>query len=95
MHIGIVRLSLALPSETLKEKRTIVRSVIERLRNRFNAAVAEVGDQDAPGRAVIAAAVISTDGAHAQSQLQAIVDAVTASRLDVVLVDIETETFAL
>jgi len=95
MHIGIVRLSLALPSETLKEKRTILRSVIERLRNRFNAAVAEVEDQDAPGRAVIAAAVISTAGAHAQSQLQAIVEAVTASRLDVVLVDIETETFAL
>ena len=35
---------MAVPAETLKEKRSIVKSVVERLRNRYNAGVAEVED---------------------------------------------------
>ena len=91
MTIGVLRLRLSLPSRTLKEKRTIVRSVVERLRNRFNAAVAEVEDLDEPAVATIAAVCVSNDASHADSQLQAIVDAVEGWRLDAEVIGVETE----
>jgi uncharacterized protein YlxP (DUF503 family) len=91
MTIGIVRIRLSLPSRTLKEKRAIVKSVVERLRQRFNAAVAEADDLDDPAFATIAAVCLSNDPAHADQQLQAIVTAVESWRLDASLVDVETE----
>ena len=40
-------------SHSLKQKRGVVRSVVQRLRNRFNVAVAEIGGQDTWQRAVL------------------------------------------
>jgi uncharacterized protein YlxP (DUF503 family) len=40
-------------SQSLKQKRGVVRSVTQRLRNRFNVAVAEIGGQDTWQRAVL------------------------------------------
>jgi hypothetical protein len=89
--IGLLRFRLRLPSRTLKEKRTIVKSVVERLRTRFNASVAEVDDLDSYEFATIAACCVSNDPGHADAQLQAIVHAVHASRLDAEMLDVETE----
>ncbi len=91
MTIAVLRVRLRLPSRTLKEKRTIVKSVVERLRNRFNASVAESGDLDSPGIASIAAAVISNDSRHADEQAQAIAAAIEEWRLDAEVLDIEIE----
>lgn len=91
MTVGVLRMSLRIPSRTLKEKRAIVRPVVERLRSRFNASVAEIDALYAVGLAVIAAAVISNDPRHADEQLQAIAAAVQDWRLDAELVDLETE----
>lgn len=91
MTIAVVRITLELPAETLKEKRAIVKSVIARLRNQFNAAVAEVGALDDPGAAVIAAACVSVDARHADQQVQTIARTVAAWRLDAVVADVETE----
>lgn len=91
MTVGIVTVRLRLPSRTLKEKRTIVKSVVERVRNRFNASVAEVEDLDAVGLATIAAAVISNDSRHADEQAQAIAAAIEDWRLDAELLDVSVE----
>ena len=40
-------------SQSLKQKRGVVRSIVQRLRNRFNIAVAEIGGQDTWQRAVL------------------------------------------
>jgi len=40
-------------SQSLKQKRGVVRSVVQRVRNRFNIAVAEIGGQDTWQRAVL------------------------------------------
>ena len=48
-------------SRSLKEKRGVVRSVVQRLRGRFNVAVAEVGGQDTWQRAVIGLATTGID----------------------------------
>lgn len=91
MPIAFVRIRLRLPSRTLKEKRTIVKSVVERLRNTFNASVAELDDLDSAGVGTIGAAVLSNDSRHADEQAQAIIAAVEDWRLDAELIDVEVE----
>jgi uncharacterized protein len=91
MPIALVTVRLRLPSRTLKEKRTIVKSVVERLRNRFNASVAELDDLDDPAVATIGAAVVSNEGRHADEQAQSIVAAIEAWRLDAEVLEIGTE----
>lgn len=95
MTVGILRIRMAVPADSLKEKRSTVKSVIERLRHRFNASVAEVDDLDDPGHATIAAACVSNEGKHADRQLQAMARTVEEWRLDVELLTIETELVPL
>jgi uncharacterized protein YlxP (DUF503 family) len=91
MFVAVVRITLRLPSRDLKARRAIVRSVVERLRNRFNATVADAGPGVEPAVAIIAAACLSNEAAHATGQVQAIVDSIADWRLDAELIDIETE----
>ena len=91
MTIGLLTIRLALTSRTLKEKRTIVKSVVERLRTRFNASVAEVDDLKSPTTATIAAVVISTEARHADAQLQSIAEAIEEWRIDAQVISVETE----
>jgi hypothetical protein len=91
MTVAVLRLHLRLPSRTLKEKRAIVKSVVERLRNRFNASVAEVDELDTVSAAVIAAAVVSNSSRHADQQARAIAAAVEEWRLDAEVLDVEIE----
>lgn len=93
MTVGILTIELGLPSRTLKEKRTIVKSVVERLRQRFNASVAEIDDLDDPARATLAAACISNTAQHADTELQSIGRAVEEWRLDAEILSIRTELF--
>jgi uncharacterized protein YlxP (DUF503 family) len=80
MVVGTARLVFAIPSaSSLKDKRSVVRRVMERARARFNVAVAEVDDQDVHRRAVIGLAVVSNDARHATSMLDTIVAAMAAS----------------
>jgi uncharacterized protein len=64
MVVGTLRMELHIPaSHSLKEKRSVVNHVKERLRSRFNASVAEIDHQDLWQRAALGAAVVSGEGA--------------------------------
>ncbi|GAB4336753.1 MAG: hypothetical protein Kow0010_24720 [Dehalococcoidia bacterium] len=89
--IGVLHIRFRLPAETLKEKRSIVKSVLERIRSRYNAAAAEVDDLDTPSLATLAIVCVSNRDGHADSQLQAIANAVAGWRLDAEILDLETE----
>jgi hypothetical protein len=74
MVIGVSRISLALPAnDSLKDKRRIVRRIVDRTRNRFNVAVAEVGALDRHRSAEIGLAVVSNDARHANSMIDNVV----------------------
>jgi len=61
---------LTLPGcASLKEKRTVVRSLKDRLRSRFHLSVAETGQQDVLSRAEISVALVATDKRFAESVL--------------------------
>jgi uncharacterized protein YlxP (DUF503 family) len=62
---------LALPGCTsLKEKRSVLRSIRDRLRARFNVSVAETGLQDVHARAELTIVVVSSDGRLAEAVLE-------------------------
>jgi uncharacterized protein YlxP (DUF503 family) len=58
----------------LKDKRKVVKSLVEKSRNRFGVSVAEVADQDVHQRATIGVAVIGNDGRTLNSLLDRVVD---------------------
>ncbi len=95
MVVGVCQISLSLPGVTsLKAKRSIVRKVLDRTANRFNVAVAEVGQQDAHRQAVLGFAVVSGDRRHASSMLDSIAAFVEGSA-DAVVLDRSTELVSL
>jgi uncharacterized protein YlxP (DUF503 family) len=88
VHIGAAIVTLQLPgSRSLKDKRQVVRSLVERLRRRFNVAIAEVEEHEVWQTAVLGLTVVSNEAGHAASQLDTIINALEDSRLDAELVD--------
>jgi uncharacterized protein YlxP (DUF503 family) len=57
-------------SQSLKQKRGVIKSIIQRVRNRFNVSVAEVGGQDTWQRAVLGLSVSSNDSVTARRVLE-------------------------
>jgi uncharacterized protein YlxP (DUF503 family) len=55
---------------TLKEKRSVIRSLRDRLRARFNVSVAETGLQDVHGRALLSIAAVGSDRRLVESLLE-------------------------
>jgi uncharacterized protein len=75
MVIGTLELHLRMEgSFSLKDKRRLLRPLIERIRNDYHVAVAEVGDMDLWNSAVLGVACVSNDAAHAESILQHVID---------------------
>jgi len=60
-------------AQSLKDKRAVVRAVIDKTRHKFNASVAEVGTQDAPKTLTVGVSVVSGEYAHAQNMLDEII----------------------
>ena len=77
--VGVLTLELRLEnSHSLKEKRHVVESLKDRLRHKFNVAVAEIEYQDLWQRAAVAAVTVSSDHAHAAGVLQSVEDEAAA-----------------
>ena len=58
---------------SLKDKRQVRRSLIDKTRQRFNASVAEVGTQDSHQTLTVGVAVVSGEAALAQNSLDEII----------------------
>src|SRR5260221_13118407 len=62
MVVGVLRLTLYIHgASSLKDKRQVLRKVVDRLRSRFNVSVAEVGDQDLWQKAVVGIVAVAND----------------------------------
>jgi uncharacterized protein YlxP (DUF503 family) len=69
IFISLLTMELLIPwSRSLKDRRSAVRGLKDRLRSRFNASVAEVGDQDKWQRATLAVCIVDSD----RRQLEAV-----------------------
>ena len=78
-------------SRSLKDKRRAVKSIIGKVRNRFNVSIAEVDANDVWQSAVIGMACVSNDAAHAHGLLEKAVQMICNTRLDAELADYQIE----
>ncbi len=75
MQVGICVVELYIPGvSSLKGKRSVVKSVKERVKNRFNVSVAEVDFHDLHQRSAIGIAMVGNDSRKLNSSLDKIVN---------------------
>lgn len=75
MVIGVLELILYLPeSHSLKEKRQVVKSVKDKVRNRFNVAIAEVDDLDLWQKARLGVCSLGNDRRQVNARLDQVVN---------------------
>jgi uncharacterized protein YlxP (DUF503 family) len=94
--VGVLRLRLRLPENaSLKGKRSVVKSLCARLQSEFRVAAAEVGEHDVWQIAEIGVACVSTERGHADAVLDRVARYVESTRLDLELLEVETELLHL
>jgi uncharacterized protein YlxP (DUF503 family) len=92
MVIGACTIELYLPAAySLKDKRSILKSTINRVRREFNVSIAEIDHQDIWHSAVIGVVTVSNDAAYAHGQLTHVVNWIERNRPDVELLDFQIE----
>ena len=75
MIVGVLTVELALfEAQTLKDKRRVLQSVKQRLRQAFNVSVAEVGFMDSPKRCRMGMALVCNEARPIHAQFDKIVD---------------------
>jgi hypothetical protein len=75
MVVGTLEVELLIPeARSLKDKRRVVRSALDRLRHRFRVAGAEVAENDVHNLAVLGFACVSNDARHAQSVMEQVLE---------------------
>lgn len=75
MLVGICTIRLRLSdNHSLKGKRRVVKTITERVKNRFNVSIAEIDHQDLWQRAELGVAVVTNDKGHAHRTLTTVVN---------------------
>jgi len=91
MYIGVLQMELFLGEpQSLKDKRRIIKSLIERIKNKFNVAVAETGKLDSWNYCQLSMVCISNEAGHSDSMLNSVVNFVEVQG-NVEITDIQTE----
>jgi len=93
MVVGLLRLEVRLPNaHTLKEKRSVLNSVKDQLRGRFNISVAEVDANETWQRATIGVSTLGNSRAYTEGLLREVTTWVRTTRL-VELITVEEDYY--
>lgn len=75
MHVGTLTLVIHLhAASSLKDKRQVVRSLVETAQRKFNVSIAEIDDLDIWRRATLGAACVGNEAAHVNRVLDSLLD---------------------
>lgn len=75
MFVGVLRLTLHLPEPgSLKSKRHLVRSAIDRVKAKYNVSIAEVAENDLWQKSVVGVSAVGNDPAFVRESLDKVVD---------------------
>lgn len=86
IHIAALTLRLEVTDGiTLKDKRQVVRSLLDRVRGRFNISAAEVGDLDSPRYATLAAVGVANEHPFVDQMMARVASYIESERRVVVL----------
>ena len=95
MNISVCKIALRLPeNQSLKGKRRVIGSLCGRIRNKFNVAVAEVGDNDVWQTAVLGISCVGNDSRHTDEVVSAVIGFIESTREDIEVVEVERETLS-
>jgi len=79
MIVGVLTVDVAvLDARSLKDKRRVIKSIKDRVRNRYNVSVSEVDDQDMMKRSRLGMAMVAVETRAVHSQFDRIVDLIRA-----------------
>ena len=92
MNVGVCRVSLRLPeNSSLKDKRQVLKSIIARVRNKFNVSIAEIDDHELWQRATVGICCVSNDNRFINEVLSKVVDLIVDGRFEAEILDYEIE----
>ena len=92
MVVGICTLELGLPGNgSLKDKRSVLKPLLLRMRREFNISVAEVDHLDAWRSATVGVAAVSNDAAYLHGLFEKLVGWIESSHLGVQVDDWQVE----
>ena len=75
MVVGILSIKVVMrSSRSLKDKRRIIKSLKDRIRNKFNVSVSEIEDQDNHKCSKIGVAMVGTDRQYVNSALSSLIN---------------------
>ena len=93
MVIGVCRVELSIPdSFSLKDKRRVLKSIITRIRNRFNVSISEIEDNDMWQRAIIGISSISNNAHYTNKVLNEVINYLQKER-NIIILDYSIELF--
>lgn len=92
MVVGVARVVVHIPmSQSLKDKRQVLKSLIAQVQQRFDVSVAEVDRHDQWQMGVIGLACVTTSARHADEILSHVVRFLEGRRMDAEVLAYETE----
>lgn len=95
MFVGMARFDFLIPAATsLKDKRQVVRRIIDSIRSKFHLSIAEVDFQDLRQRGAIGVSCVSNSSFHAKKVLHE-VDRFLFSQHAIELINAEIEVTTL
>lgn len=91
MIVGVLRVELSLPgSHSLKDKRRLLRSLLDRLHQTFHVSAAEIDHQDSWRHAEVGVSCVSNSAAHANAVLSKVLT-VVEREAEIVITGVEME----
>jgi uncharacterized protein YlxP (DUF503 family) len=73
--VGVCQVDLRIPGNaSLKGKRKVLRKIIDRVQNRYNISISEIGDNDLWQRSQLGLSVVGNDSRHINSSLDKIIN---------------------
>ena len=92
MIIGVCQITLHLPEcHSLKEKRQIVKSILARVHNQFEVAIAEVENNDLWQIATLGISYVSNSSQRASEILEHVQNYIEETRPDLIISNVEKE----
>ena len=82
MIVGICHLDVIIPeNHSLKGKRQVIKKIIDRVKNRFNISIAEVGDNELWQRSQLGISLVGNDRRFVNSYLDRVINFIEAMNI--------------
>ncbi|MDA0769541.1 MAG: DUF503 domain-containing protein [Chloroflexi bacterium] len=95
MNVGVCKVRLRIPeSQSLKGKRGVIKSLSQRIRNKFNVSVSEVDDNESWQMATLGITCAGNNARHIDEVMNNVLSYIESSRDDLEIVETDQENIS-